>query len=136
MNVALLKKVFIFKSEHNCFAVLCFCCTPVGISSTYACTPSLLSLPPPSSHPSRSSPITELSALRRSAASRRLSVLHTVMYLCQFHSLGLSHPLLPCLCPQVCSLHLCLYPCSVNRFISTCLYRCHMYTCINKMYIT
>ena len=51
-----LKKVFIFKSEHNCFAVLCFCCTPVGISSTYACIPSLLSLPPPSSHPSRSSP--------------------------------------------------------------------------------
>ena len=46
-------------------------------------------------------------------------ILHIVMYIFQCYSLHSSHPLLPALCPQVCSLclHLCCFP--VNRLIST-----------------
>ena len=46
-------------------------------------------------------------------------ILHRVRYIFQCYSLHSSHPLLPALCPQVCSLclHLCRFP--VNRLIST-----------------
>ena len=37
----------------------------------------------------------------------------------QRYSLSSPHPLLPLPCPQVHSLHLCLYSCPENRFIST-----------------
>ena len=70
---------------------------------------------PPSSpsHPSRSSQSTELSSLCRTAAS------HVVVCIHQCYSLHLCHLLLPGLCPQVCSLSLCLQYCPANRFIST-----------------
>ena len=41
------------------------------------------------------------------------------VYTCQCHSLDLAHPLLPPLCPQVCSLCLCLSSFPAYRFIST-----------------
>ena len=46
-------------------------------------------------------------------------ILHVVMYKCQCHSLNSSHPLLPSLCPQVCSLGLYLHCCPADAFIST-----------------
>ena len=48
-----------------------------------------------------------------------LSILHTVMHMFPYHSVHLSHPLLPPLFPQVCSLCLHLHCCPANRFIST-----------------
>ena len=36
-----------------------------------------------------------------------------------YYSLNLSYHLLPLLCPQVCSLYLCLHWCPANRFITT-----------------
>ena len=41
------------------------------------------------------------------------------MYICQCHFLNSSNPLLPLLCPQLCSLCLCLHPFPTNRFTST-----------------
>ena len=37
-------------------------------------------------------------------------------YMFQFCSLNVPHPLLPLLCPQVCSLHLRLHCCPADRF--------------------
>ena len=50
------------------------------------------------------------------ATSLSLSV---SMYMFPCYCLHSSHPLLPLLCPQVCSLCLHLYSCPANRFIST-----------------
>ena len=41
------------------------------------------------------------------------------MCMFQCYSLNLSHPLLPLLCPQVCSLCPSLYSCPANRVINT-----------------
>ena len=55
-------------------------------------------------------------------------ILHIVVYICQCCSLNSSQPLLPPLCLQVHFLHLQLYSCHANRFISTvCLY--FLYIC-------
>ena len=55
--------------------------------------PSLLSPPPthPQYHPSRSSQNTELSSRCYTAAPHQLSVLHLVVYICQWYSPDLSH---------------------------------------------
>ena len=76
---------------------------------------------PPSwmSHPSRSSQSPELSSPCYRAGSHWLSALHMVMCICQCCSSDWFHPLLPLVCPQVHSLHPCLYSCPANRFIST-----------------
>ena len=42
-----------------------------------------------------------------------------IVYICQCYFLNLSYPLLPPLCPQVCSLCLRLHFFPVNRFIRT-----------------
>ena len=47
---------------------------------------------------------TRLSFLCYIATSYQLSILHTVVYIFQCYSLNSSHPLLPPLCPQVCSI--------------------------------
>ena len=67
----------------------------------------------------RSSQSTRLSSLCYTAASRYLSVLHMIVHIYQCFFLNLSHPLLLQMCPQICSLCLCLHFFSVNRFIST-----------------
>ena len=65
----------------------------------YTHIPSPLILPPtPPSSPSRSSQSTKLSSLCFIADSHQLSVLHMVVYICQYFFLSLSHlpSLLPC----------------------------------------
>ena len=47
------------------------------------------------------------------------SILHVVVYMFPCYWLNSSHALLPPLCPQVCSLCLCLHCCPANRFIGT-----------------
>ena len=49
----------------------------------------------------------DLSSLHHRANSHWLSILHTVIRMFQCYSLNSSHPLLPSLCPQLCSL--CLH---------------------------
>ena len=41
-----------------------------------------------------------------------------IVYISQCHCLNSSHHLLGPLCPQICSLHLCPYPYSTNKFVS------------------
>ena len=57
--------------------------------------------------------------LCHTAISHWRSILQMIICMLPCRFLSLSHPLLPTLCPQVCSLCLCLYSCSANRFIST-----------------
>ena len=73
-------------------------------------------IPPP-----RLSESTSLSSLSHTASFHWLSILHMVVYIYMFPwcSLHSSHPLLPLLCPHVCSLHLHPHCCPENRFIST-----------------
>ena len=67
----------------------------------------------------RLSQSTSLSSLSHTANSHWLSVLHMVVYILLCSSLHLSHPLLPPLCPQLCSLCIHLYCCPANWCIST-----------------
>ena len=83
---------------------------------------SFLSLPPLSlSHPSRSSQNTRLDSLWHIATAHQLSILHTALCICWCCSLHLAHSLLPPLCPQVHSLHLCLHSFPNNSFLNTIL---------------
>ena len=101
----------------------------VWVSHRYACVPSLLS-PPPISHPSHPSGLSQSTALSSlcyrahsqlpicfAYGSVRISLL-----LSQFipePNLSQKHSLLPLLCPWVCSLCPSLYSCPANRFLST-----------------
>ena len=58
----------------------------------------------------------DLSPLHHMANFHRLSTYGNVYFPC--YSLYSSHPLLSPLCPQVCSLCLCLHCCTADRFIS------------------
>lgn len=81
-----------------------------------------MSLPPLSaSLPCRSSWSTRLSGLPVLFSNIPLTGLHLVVYICQYHFLSLSHPPLPQLCSQVCS----LLGSSVPFF-----YRFHMYSAV------
>ena len=77
------------------YSVFSFCWTTAGISCKCPCTPSLMSLPP--------SPVLPLQV-----TMERQAVLRMVVCLCQCYSLNSFYLPLPLLCPQVCSLHLCL----------------------------
>ena len=80
---------------------------------------SLTSLPSPTPpHPSRLSQAPDLSSLCHTVNSIWLSNWHMAMYMIQCYSPNLSQPLLPWLCPQVCS-SLPLHYYTKNRFIST-----------------
>ena len=66
--------------------------------------------PPPTHpqyHPSRSSQNTELSSLFYTAASHQLSILHLVVYICQWYSPNLSHISFP-YCVHMLILYLCI----------------------------
>ena len=99
-----------------------FCRTTKWISYTNAYIASLWDLPPhsshPPSHPSRSSQSTNVSSPCYAAGSHQLAVLHMAGHICPRYSLSTSHflPHLPSSCPQVRSLHPCLYPCPGARF--------------------
>ena len=60
-----------------------------------------------------------LGSLRSTSNSHWLHILHMVMCVFQCYSLKSSHPLLPPLCPKVCSLCLCLLCCPAHRTVST-----------------
>ena len=77
------------------------------------------SYPPSPSNPSRSSQSDRLGSLCYITVSHQLSNLHMIGYICQCYSLDSSHPLLFPLCPEDCPLHLHLYSCPSNMFIST-----------------
>ena len=99
-----------------------FCCTTKWIVCVCVCvcTYPLLESPShliPPSYPSRSWQSINLSSPCYIAASPLAIYLHMVVYICQCYSLSVSHPLLPPMCPQVCSLYLHLYSCPTNRFI-------------------
>ena len=96
-----------------------FCYMTVWIS--YMCIYLSFPLEPPSHPhpiPPRSSQSTKLSFLWYIAASHQLSILHMVACLCESWSPNSSQPPLPP-CVHVCSLHLHLYSCRANSFIST-----------------
>ena len=88
---------------------------PKSATGIHMFPPSWIPLP----SPSRLSQSTGLSSLCHTASSHLLSILHMEMYTFSCYSLNLSYPLPPPLCPQVCSLHLCLNGCSTYRIIST-----------------
>ena len=91
--------------------------TSTWISCRYTYVPSFLKLPP-TSHPSP--PPGGHRALWVSWVNYPwLSILHTVIQMFPSYCLNSSHPLLPPLCPQVCSPCLCLHCCPTNSFIST-----------------
>ena len=114
-----------FCSSFIYFFIFLQCCVGLchttWISHNHTYIPSLLSLPPiPSSYLSRSSQSARLGSLCYIATSHQLSILkHMIVYICQCYFLYLSHPLLPSLCPEVHSLHLCLHSFSANRLINT-----------------
>ena len=93
--------------------MLCYFLLYILVSQLCTYILSLWSLPPPPSHPSRSSQSTELSSLWYTAASHYLYMAAYVATLC------LSLSLLPLLCPKVHSLWLHLYSFLADRFIST-----------------
>ena len=97
-----------------------FCHTSTWISHRYTHVSSLLNLPPTSHSipPSRLSESTRCD-LPASYSTFPLSTLHMLIFMFQYYSLNWSLPLLPPLCPQVCSLCLHLHCCPASRFIST-----------------
>ena len=91
-----------------------------SVRGTHMSTPSWTSLPNPTpSHPARLSQSTGLSSLCYTANSHWLSAIHMVIYMFPGYALHPSHPVLPTLRPQICSLCLHLHCRSGNRFIST-----------------
>ena len=95
---------------------------------------SFLSLPLSLSHPSRSSQNTRLDSLCHIATAHQLSILHTALCICWGCSRHLAHSLLPTLCPQVHSLHLCLHSFPKNNFLNTILLD-SIYIYINIRYL-
>ena len=123
--------------EDNYFIILC-CFLPyinMNQPKVYICSPLL----EPSSHllphptPLGCHRAPALGSLHHTANSHWRSILHmvTCMFLCC--SLNSSHPLLPSLCPQVCSLCLRLHCCPADKFTSTILLETHI--CINIQYL-
>ena len=98
-----------------------------------ASPPSGTSLPSPSHPSSRSSQNCWLGPLCYVVTSHQLSVLHMV-YIHVNASFSMSHPLLPLLCPQVCSLYLHLHSFPANRSINI-IFLDFLYICINRWYL-
>ena len=114
-------KIIFFKLEDNCFILYQYLPNINRNKPQAYIYP--LPLKSPSLLPLHHTPLgchraLGLSSLHGTANSHWLSILHMVMYMYML-LLYSSQPLLPLLCPQICSLCLCLQCCSANRFIST-----------------
>ena len=85
--------------EYNCFTMVCqfLLYNKVNQLYIYICShiSPRVSLPSSLSHPSRWSQSTELISLCYAAASRQLSILHLVVYVCPCHYLTSSQLTLP-----------------------------------------
>ena len=114
-NIALISAKQHCKSAivYICVCIYIYIYLLVYISPSSRCPPT----PCPPSCLSRSSQSARLGSACYTAPSFQLSVLHVVVYVCQCYFLHSSHPLLPLLCPQVCSRCLCLHSFPTNRFI-------------------
>ena len=99
-----------------------FCHTSTWISHRYKYVPSLLKLPL-ISHPILPLPVVTEHWIWAACTIEQIPTGYLISlmirYMFQCDSLHLSHPLLPPLCPQVCSLCLHLHCFSVDRIIST-----------------
>ena len=124
---------FIFIFNWSIIALHCcngFCHTTTWISRRYTYVHSLLNFLPTAtpSHPSWFSQSSRSHPLCSTANPHWLYLLHMVTQMFHSYSLGSSHPLLPLLCPRVCSVCLCLHSCCADMFISTVfldsIYRC------------
>ena len=95
-----------------------FCCTTTRISHMYTYIPTLLTLCP-LHHPTALGHHRALSCCSALYSSFPLAIIWQYIYVNVTLSLcpTLSFPTTPC--PQVHSLHFCLYSCPENRFIST-----------------
>ena len=101
--------------EDNCFTILCWFLPYESAIDKYMSLPSWTSLPPPSPfHPSGVSQSTQCGALEQIPTG---SVLHMVMHMRECYSLDSSRPLVPPLCPEVCSL--CLQGSNVSVYFSS-----------------
>ena len=87
--------------------------------------PSVLDLSPTPPHASRSSQRNGL--IPRVMQQLPTSYLHMVVYICQCHSLNLSHPLLPLPVSTVCSLRLQFCSCLANLVYLCYFSRFHIY---------
>ena len=83
---------FILLLEHDCFTKLCFCCTMKWIIYAYIYSPSSWFFLPPS-HPLGHHRAPSWAPCV-TAASHQLSILHTIVDVCQCYFLNSSHPLL------------------------------------------
>ena len=72
----------------------------------------------------------DMSSLHHTAISTGYVILHMVMYMFQCYSLNSSHPLLPCLCPQVYFLCLHHHCCPADKIHQYHLSRFHIYELI------
>ena len=111
-----------FQLKDNCFTVLHQFLLYNSVNQQYVYKYPLPSQPPDPHPISVLQVITEPQAELPVLYGRFLLAIcftHGSVYICQCYSFNLSHPLLPPLCPQVLSLHLCLYSCPSNRFVST-----------------
>ena len=99
--------------------MMVFCHTTTWINIRYTYNPFPLETPshlcplPTPSHCHRA-----LASQHHTLNSHWLSILHMVIYMFQCYSLKSSHPLLPLLCPKVCSLCLCLLCCPWSLVLS------------------
>lgn len=110
--------ILLKKLEYICFTVSCWLLQHNEVTQPYACLCPLLPLEPPSlPTPPSHSPSHHRAPSRGLcvSSSRQPSVVRTGVYKC-----GLpGGPSLPFPCPQVCSLHFCLYSWPANRLTCT-----------------
>ena len=100
--------------EDNCFTIMCWSLPDINMNQSWVC---ICPLPPAT--PSPLLPLFVVEHLIWAPCiihhiSTGYLILHMVMYTFPRYPLSSSHPLLPQLCPQFCSLCLHLYYCPAN----------------------
>ena len=127
-----LKNLFIF--NWSIIALQCcvgFCYT-VLIGYMYTYNPLPLE-PPALSQPSRLSQRTKLSSLCYTTGSHQSSILHIIVYICQYYSLNLPHPPLPAHVHKSL-LYICI-SIAVLKIGSSVLFFQISYVCVNIIFV-